>query len=341
METIVYNNFYPDNHKYSNYLIGFDLDSTLIQTKSGKTFPVDKNDWELLYESIIEKFKSLNKETIIIFSNQMGISKGHINEEDILFKIKNIQKKLNKNFIFIASKEDDIFRKPRIGMYEYIEKKLSIEFDKKKSFYVGDMAGRVKDKTDTDRKFALNLGIKFYTPEEYFLNKDEEEYKLSGYKLDNKHKGSKINLDVKKELVMISGLPGSGKSYLAKKFVDYKFFSRDENGAKYLKLAEKSIKNNEPVVIEGLFSNNESRNKVLELVKNTDYTTRLIQMDTDVELAYHLNLYRSLFEGKDKIPMIVYHKYKKNYEAPIVNHWSSIETYHPKINKEHNKFYLS
>jgi len=271
----------------------------------------------------------------------MGISKGHLNEEDILFKIKNIQKKLNKNFIFIASKEDDIFRKPRIGMYEYIEKKLSIEFDKKKSFYVGDMAGRVKDKTDTDRKFALNLGIKFYTPEEYFLNKDEEEYKLSGYKLDNKHKGSKINLDVKKELVMISGLPGSGKSYLAKKFVDYKFFSRDENGAKYLKLAEKSIKNNEPVVIEGLFSNNESRNKVLELVKNTDYTTRLIQMDTDVELAYHLNLYRSLFEGKDKIPMIVYHKYKKNYEAPIVNHWSSIETYHPKINKEHNKFYLS
>lgn len=341
MEKIVYYNFYSENHKYSNNLAGFDLDSTLIKTKSGKTFPINNSDWVLLYELIIEKFKELNKSTIIIFSNQMGISKGHTNEEEILEKIKNIQKKINSPFIFIASKEDDIFRKPRIGMYEYIEKKIYIQFDKKKSFYVGDMAGRKNDKTDSDRKFSLNLDIKFYTPEEYFLNKETELYDLSGYKLDNNHKGTKINTDMKKELIIISGLPGSGKSYLAKKFNNYKFFSRDENGAKYLKLAEKSIKNNEPVVIEGLFSTNESRNKVLEIIKNSDYTTRLIQMETNVELAYHLNLYRSLFEGKDKIPMIVYHKYKKNYEEPIVNQWTSIESCHPKINKEHNKFYLS
>jgi len=270
----------------------------------------------------------------------MGNSKGHLNETDIIEKIKAIQNKFSISFIFIASKEDDIFRKPRIGMYEYIEKKLSIEFDKKKSFYVGDMAGRSKDKTDSDRKFALNLGIKFYTPEEYFLDEDEEVYNLDGYKLDNNHKGTKIDVTVKKELVIVSGLPGSGKSYLAKKFIDYKFFSRDEYGTKYLKLAEKSIKNNEPVIIEGLFSTNESRNKVLELVKGTDYTTRLIQMDTDEELAYHLNLYRSLFEGKNKIPRIVYYKYKKNYEEPIVNHWTCIESCHPKISKEHNKLYL-
>lgn len=340
MESIVYYNFYSDNHKYSNYLAGFDLDSTLIKTKSGKTFPINNSDWVLLYDLISEKLKTLNKHTIVIFSNQMGISKGHLNETDLIEKIKAIKNKLNIQFIFIASKEDDNFRKPRIGMYEYIEKKINIQFDKKKSFYVGDMAGRSKDKTDTDRKFALNIGIKFYTPEEYFLDKDEEVYNLEGYKLDNSHKGTKINVDVKKELIMVSGLPGSGKSYLAKKFIGYKFFSRDENGAKYLKLAEKSIKNNEPVIIEGLFSTNESRNKVLELVKGTDYTTRLIQMDTDVYLSYHLNLYRSLFEGKDKIPMIVYHKYKKNYEEPIVNHWTSIESCHPKITKEHNKFYL-
>jgi initiation factor 1A len=41
-----------------------------------------------------------------------------------------------------------------------------------------------KDKDDTDRKFALNLKFKFYTPEEYFkdINEDKE---ISGYKLDS------------------------------------------------------------------------------------------------------------------------------------------------------------
>ena len=196
MEKIVYYNFYSENHKYSNNLAGFDLDSTLIKTKSGKTFPINNSDWVLLYDIIVEKFKTFNKQTVIIFSNQMGISKGHTNEEEILEKIKNIQKKINSPFIFIASKEDDIFRKPRIGMYEYIEKKINIQFDKKKSFYVGDMAGRKNDKTDSDRKFSLNLDIKFYTPEEYFLNKEPDAYDISGYKLDNNHKGTKINTDI-------------------------------------------------------------------------------------------------------------------------------------------------
>jgi len=36
------------------------------------------------------------------------------------------------------------------------------------SFYVGDFAGREGDKAASDKEFAENLGIKFYTPEEFF-----------------------------------------------------------------------------------------------------------------------------------------------------------------------------
>lgn len=40
--------------------------------------------------------------------------------------------------------------------------------DYEKSFYVGDAAGRTGDHNDTDRKFAVNAGLIFYTPEQYF-----------------------------------------------------------------------------------------------------------------------------------------------------------------------------
>ena len=45
----------------------------------------------------------------------------------------------------------------------------------KKSFYVGDSAGRPhtknrsKDASDNDLKFAQRIGLKFYTPDAFFL----------------------------------------------------------------------------------------------------------------------------------------------------------------------------
>lgn len=58
-----------------------------------------------------------------------------------------------------------------------MQKNDPVSIDKDSSFYVGDAAGRPKDwapgkKKDhmsVDRLLALNLGLKFYTPEEHFL----------------------------------------------------------------------------------------------------------------------------------------------------------------------------
>jgi len=54
------------------------------------------------------------------------------------------------------------------------------------SFFCGDAAGRParfssdgkpikKDHSCCDRLFAMNIGLKFYTPEEYFLKRPTEE----------------------------------------------------------------------------------------------------------------------------------------------------------------------
>ena len=65
--TILYLNFYPKNHNYSENVAGFDMDGTIIKTKSGKVFPKDKNDWIFLFDNIPEKLNSLsNTNTIII-----------------------------------------------------------------------------------------------------------------------------------------------------------------------------------------------------------------------------------------------------------------------------------
>ena len=60
-------------------IAGFDLDGTLITTKSGKKFPVNDDDWRLLFnEKIKNKLQQLVSDGFIIaiFTNQNGIQSG-------------------------------------------------------------------------------------------------------------------------------------------------------------------------------------------------------------------------------------------------------------------------
>ena len=71
--------------------------------------------------------------------------------------------------LFLAATLTDRYRKPATGAWEYFLKKFTKDgkVDMKKSFYCGDAAGRPKegdrkkDFTDTDRKFAINVGLPF------------------------------------------------------------------------------------------------------------------------------------------------------------------------------------
>lgn len=44
-----------------------------------------------------------------------------------------------------------------------------IESQNKIEYYVGDAAGRKNDFSDSDKAFAINADLHFYTPEELFL----------------------------------------------------------------------------------------------------------------------------------------------------------------------------
>ena len=276
----------------------------------------------------------------------MGISKGKVNKDDFLFKISNIQKSLNIPLILLASTHDNEYRKPRIGFWKLLKKLDDIKVNKKKSFYVGDMAGRIKtkkfkgDKRDSDRKFATNAKIDFFTPEEFFLGEKERKWKFNGYLLDYNKEETELKSNKENELILLSGYPGSGKSTLARtKFKDYKLLSKDLDGIRIYKKLEKELSENNKVIVEGLLYNDQKRERYIKLAKKYNYTIRFIEIKLSFDESYHLNTYRSL-KIKLLIPKVVYYTYRKYYEKPSNKDFRIIETYYPKLKDKVNKYYL-
>ena len=79
-------------------IASFDMDGTLIATKSGKVFAVDKNDWRLLYDqTTVKQIRKLYEEDnykIVIMTNQAGVGTGKVKIHDFKDKVENIAKAL-------------------------------------------------------------------------------------------------------------------------------------------------------------------------------------------------------------------------------------------------------
>ena len=79
-------------------IASFDMDGTLIATKSGKVFAVDKNDWRLLYDqTTVKQMRKLYEEDnykIVIMTNQAGVGTGKVKVNDFKEKVEGIAKAL-------------------------------------------------------------------------------------------------------------------------------------------------------------------------------------------------------------------------------------------------------
>jgi bifunctional polynucleotide phosphatase/kinase len=166
-------------------IVAFDLDGTLITTKTGAKFPRSAGDWKLLYPQVAAKLKDVYEQgaAVVIFTNQGGVAANRIDETFVKIRMEGIAAELAIPVAFYVATAQNQFRKPSVGMWEFCVADMRPNgIDIERSIYVGDAAGRpagsvrVRDFSDSDRKFAINIGIPFYTPEAYFEGaKDEME----------------------------------------------------------------------------------------------------------------------------------------------------------------------
>ncbi|CAN8071963.1 unnamed protein product [Agarophyton chilense] len=162
----------------------FDLDSTIITTKSRAKFPKSPNDWRLLNAQVQPLITALADDgyLLVIFTNQAGVSNGRIGESFVKSRIDGILAALKVDIgVFVATSKDN-YRKPATGMWEELVQLIGnvSRIQAQNSFYVGDAAGRkarpghAADFSDSDLRFSINIGLSFRTPEQYFMGKTAE-----------------------------------------------------------------------------------------------------------------------------------------------------------------------
>lgn len=335
---------YNKKEEYKKKIAGFDIDGTIIKTKSGKVFPINENDWKFLYNNIKQKIEEIpNDYSVLFITNQSKLySKLGFNEDfynKLKIKFENILKEINRDItIFITAGSNSIYRKPYIKLFEdYIN-----DYDKENSYYVGDAAGRDKDFSDSDRNFAYNLGIKFYTPEQYFLNQCED---IDFIKYNNKELIDIINFtnknniiissqknnnskivknifknenelidfickDKKQEVLMMCGYQGCGKSTLSKlinsKYDNYKIINLDilKTKLKALKLMNDYLNKGFSIIIDNTNPSKENRFVFINKIKEYDENIKIkcIKFTMNIYLSKHLNHFRYI---TNKCPILI------------------------------------
>uniref|UniRef100_A0A1B6DS87 PNK FHA domain-containing protein n=1 Tax=Clastoptera arizonana TaxID=38151 RepID=A0A1B6DS87_9HEMI len=307
--------------KRSSKVAAYDLDGTLIKTKSGNVFPKDKHDWQISFPQVKPKLSGLIADgyKIVIFTNQGGIGRGNTKQSDFQEKVSKIAEELNvpiQVFIAVTNK----YRKPAPGMWNVLneEKNTGVNINIKESFYVGDGAGRVvnwapgkkKDFSCADRLFALNLNLTFFTPEEHFLGQSPATYALpnfnpKSFNFDEDHLPFHPNTFKKKknEVIILVGYPASGKSFFTQKYLipqGYVHINRDSLGTwqKCINAMESALKSNKSVVIDNTNPDKASRNRFISKAKDFDVRCRCFYMTTSKDVVQHNNKFRQITDSK-------------------------------------------
>jgi len=210
------------------------------------------------------------------------------------------------------------------------------------SFFVGDAAGRQAswkpgrsaDWSSVDHKFAINAGLQFYTPEEFFVKDDP----VHCYDLGRNPKSITGSVpsdgypsSVMEEhfstidsaiMILAIGSPASGKStFYQRHFKNRNFVhvNRDtlKTIPKCLSLVRSSLLNNQSVYIDNTHPTRESREIFISIAKELNIPVNCLQFTTDEWLCKHLDVYRSITRKLEPLPAVAFNTFRSRYQPPL------------------------
>nr|XP_023418950.1 bifunctional polynucleotide phosphatase/kinase isoform X2 [Cavia porcellus] len=287
----------------------FDLDGTLITTRSGKVFPTGPSDWRILYPEVPRRLQQLDTE----------------------------------GYKVLVATHAGMCRKPLTGMWEHLQERANegVHISLSDSIFVGDAAGRPadwapgrkkKDFSCADRLFALNLGLPFATPEEFFLKWPVARFELPAF--DPRTVSctgplflpeTSTLLHVDPEVVVAVGFPGAGKStFLQEHLVSagYVHVNRDTLGSwqRCVSKCEATLKQRKRVVIDNTNPDAASRARYIQCARDAGVPCRCFLFTATLEQARHNNRFREL-TGSSHAPVsdVVMFGYRKQFEAPALS----------------------
>lgn len=286
------------NHaEHREKMAAFDYDWTLVQPKGGKTFPSNIDDWEWLYPTIPDKLRSYHEDgyMVVIFTNQSKAWK----HDQIQLVAKTLEIPL---FIVIATEKTDYKPNP-ILLPSLIGGNTIL---KAESFFVGDALGRKSDFSDSDKVFAENIGIPCFSPEQAF-HIPTKEFALPTIPLSNE-----------KEIIIMMGYPGSGKSTIAKHICTngkYVCVEGDvyKTVSKMLKKSTEYISQKKCVVFDATNSSIKKRKEYIDHANKYGYKVLCVHVSTPLDVSYKRNKAR---DDDKSVPKIAYSVYSKYYEEP-------------------------
>lgn len=320
----------------------FDLDGTLIRVASGAKFARTPGDWAFLSPRVLPKLHSDHAAgaLLVVFSNQAGLARGNVKLDFIHERFEAIAAKIGVPVAFFAAGGKDKFRKPALGMWDALLEKVCGEVDMETSVFCGDAAGRekrpgaTKDFSDSDRKFALNAGLRFATPEEYFDGGEGVDgLPVKGYdaRYVEVRVGAAESADVLRRIVtpasivkrllmhsesmskgekqkkvqtmvILCGSPASGKTTFAERHLVPRGFAvvgsdlQPLTPAKYGKLLVGYLGDGRSVVVDMTMRNKKARSVYVEKARKAcpDIYIVVLVFKTPAPVVEHLNVFREL-----------------------------------------------
>lgn len=316
-----------NNPKPSKKVAAFDFDGCLVQ----KSFS-DPNNCSLMFDHVIEILNALNSAgyLICIISNQGDIGRATKTKQEttqrILNRFDNFLSKLESPCLVLAATSNDEYRKPNPGMWGIVK-----EFcNPSECFFVGDAAGRPNDHSDSDKQFAMNCGIPFFTESQFFKDKAYSQFvKMDIQKPEEDFSSLPFETSDTQEVVIMVGGQASGKTTYAKRFesFNYAVIHGDDHASKKEKILKEALKNlslNKSIVIDATNGTVERRKYYFDEIRKykPSISIRAVHMSAAKDICVVRNNRR-----ENPVHIIALHKYFKNLEIPSVTEgFSSITT---------------